>query len=219
MGPARNDPDRIPLYLATLNVLRKGGYEVIFPDALDSLCCGMPFSSKGYTRQADEKARELEAGLLEASRNGIDPVLCDTSPCLYRMRRVMTADLRLYDPAGFVFELLMDRLVFRPQPSPVAVHHTCSAVKMALEAPMLEVARRCAPEVVVPDQVSCCGFAGDRGFTYPELNASALAALAPAVGLCSAGYSTSRTCEIGLSLHSGIFYKSIMYLVDRCTVA
>jgi len=29
------------------------------------------------------------------------------------------------------------------------------------------------------------------------------------------GYSTSRTCEIGLSLHSGINYKSIVYLVDR----
>jgi D-lactate dehydrogenase len=32
-----------------------------------------------------------------------------------------------------------------------------------------------------------------------------------------AGYSTSRTCEIGLTSHSGIDYQSILYLVDRCT--
>jgi FAD/FMN-containing dehydrogenase len=32
---------------------------------------------------------------------------------------------------------------------------------------------------------------------------------------CSAGYSNSRTCEIGLSLQSGLYYKSILYLVDE----
>jgi D-lactate dehydrogenase len=72
--------------------------------------------------------------------------------------------------------------------------------------------------VVVPDHVGCCGFAGDRGFNYPELNASALEHLRTGVaGKCAAGYSTSRTCEIGLSAHSGIHYKSILYLVDKCT--
>jgi D-lactate dehydrogenase len=73
--------------------------------------------------------------------------------------------------------------------------------------------------VVVPDLVGCCGFAGDRGFNHPELNASALQHLRPAVTECVCGYSTSRTCEIGLSAHSGIHYKSILYLVDRCTQA
>jgi len=29
--------------------------------------------------------------------------------------------------------------------------------------------------------------------------------------------STSRTCEIGLTHHSGIDYHSIVYLIDRCT--
>ncbi len=31
------------------------------------------------------------------------------------------------------------------------------------------------------------------------------------------GYSTSRTCEICLSLHSGVSYNSIVYLVDKAT--
>ena len=32
-----------------------------------------------------------------------------------------------------------------------------------------------------------------------------------------AGYSNSRTCEIGLTTNSGVPYKSIVYLVDECT--
>ncbi|NVK72008.1 MAG: FAD-linked oxidase, partial [Oceanospirillaceae bacterium] len=47
------------------------------------------------------------------------------------------------------------------------------------------------------------------------LNASALKTLAKAVEGCEVGYSNSRTCEIGLSEHSGIEYQSIVYLVDQ----
>jgi len=58
--------------------------------------------------------------------------------------------------------------------------------------------------------------AGDRGFTFPELNNHGLAnAKGQLAGDIKNGYSTSRTCEIGLSLHTGISHKSIVYLVDR----
>ena len=57
--------------------------------------------------------------------------------------------------------------------------------------------------------------AGDKGFVRPEMNAYALRSLAPAVKDCTAGYSTSRTCEIGLSVHSGVTYRSVAGLVDR----
>ncbi|MGA7279661.1 MAG: hypothetical protein WBW79_17115, partial [Desulfocapsaceae bacterium] len=63
----------------------------------------------------------------------------------------------------------------------------------------------------------CCGFAGDRGFNFPELNKSALDGLEEAVASCEVGYSTSKTCEVGLSLHGGIPYRSILYLVDEVT--
>jgi D-lactate dehydrogenase len=71
---------------------------------------------------------------------------------------------------------------------------------------------------VVPDHVGCCGVAGDRVFFFPELNASALSGLRDRLPPdCGSGYSNSRTCEIGLSLQSGLPYQSIAYLVDRCT--
>ena len=177
----------------------------------------MAFESKGFIDQADRKAVELERALISVSRDGKYPILCDTSPCLSRMRQVMNG-LQLFEPAEFIHDFLLQRLAFMPVEDTVALHPTCSTRKMGLEGKVLTAARACAREVIVPERVDCCGFAGDRGFTHPELNAAALADLREAVGnTCTAGYSNSRTCEIGLSLHSGIYYRSIMYLVDRCT--
>ena len=70
MGPARGDPDRDPLHAVTLRLLEKAGYEVLFPAKMEALCCGTPFESKGFLAQADAKARELEAALLEATDGG-----------------------------------------------------------------------------------------------------------------------------------------------------
>ena len=53
--------------------------------------------------------------------------------------------------------------------------------------------------------------------THPELNAWALRKLKDSVKGAKVGYSNSRTCEIGLSGHSGIPYMSIAYLVDSHT--
>lgn len=146
------------------------------------------------------------------------PVLCDQSPCLHRMREKI-GRMKLYEPAEFIWTFLRDRLEFRPQPGPVAVHVTCSMRRMGLAGVIVSLARLCADEVVVPEEVGCCGFAGDRGFTHPEVNAWALRKLRPVIERSGvkAGYSNSRTCEIGLSARSGVPYVSIVYLVDACT--
>jgi D-lactate dehydrogenase len=185
---------------------------------MNRLCCGTPFDSKGLKEQADMKATELEEALMKATSGGKLPVLCDTGPCLYRMRQVMNPALNLYEPVEFIHDLLMDKLTFAQLPRTVAIHNTCSSMKMELIDKFRIVVQTCAQKVIVPERVGCCGFAGDRGFTHPELNESALKELKPAVWpACSAGYSNSRTCEIGLSLHSGLYYKSILYLVDEST--
>ena len=218
MGAAPGDPDDDSLPAVTVRLLKKAGYAAIFPENMQQLCCGTPFESKGFIEQADLKLKELEVVLLQASDDGRIPVLCDTSPCLYRMRKFMNPQLILYEPSEFIYDFMMERLEFEPLNTTVALHHTCSNMKMALEHKLLAITQACAQDVIVPDLVGCCGFAGDRGFTHPELNRSALKNLKPAViEKCTAGYSTSRTCEIGLSRHSGLYYKSIVYLVDQCT--
>jgi len=218
MGPAQGDPDEDSLVTVAERVFHKAGYRAIYPPDMDRLCCGMPFSSKGFVRVGAEKAAELEAALLDVSRGGEIPVVCDTTPCLLRMRRLFTDRLKLFEPVEFAHDHLLDKLKINQLKESVAIHTTCSSQKMGLDGKFMAVAQKCAENVVVPERVGCCGFAGDRGFTFPELNAAALMDLKPAVeGVCTVGYSNSRTCEIGLSLHSGIFYKSIFYLLDRCT--
>jgi len=214
MGPARQDPVAEDLPAVTISLLQRAGYQVCFPDRLDSLCCGTPFESKGFFDQADAMADRLESALVQASENGRHPILFDTSPCLYRMRRRMK--LRLYDPTEFLLEHLLDRLPFKKLDVTVALHVPCSSKKMGLTDRFLRVAETLASGVVIPEGIDCCGFAGDRGFTLPELNAAALKGLKAKVApRCSAGYSSSRTCEIGLSLHSGLHYRSIFYLANQ----
>ena len=76
----------------------------------------------------------------------------------------------------------------------------------------------CAETVIVPPDVKCCGFGGDRGFSVPELNAHALRTLPDALPAdCQEGFSSNRTCEIGLTAHSGIPYRSLACLLDECS--
>ena len=90
---------------------------------------------------------------------------------------------------------------------------------MGLTDQLIKVARMCSTNVLVPDEIVCCGFAGDKGFTLPELNEHGLRKLKAQIQIhgSKAGYSNSRTCEIGLDTHGGIPYMSIAYLVDKCT--
>ena len=218
MGPAQNSPDSTPLVDKTVALLQKAGYEVIFPKNMKNLCCGTIWESKGMMDIADRKSAELEEALYQASNQGRYPVLCDQSPCLHRMREVMSR-VKLYEPVEFIYTFLRDKLDFTPIDDTVAVHITCSMRKMNLGNMLVDLARLCSRHVVVPDEIGCCGFAGDRGFTHPEVNAYALRKLRPQLEKAGVktGYSNSRTCEIGLTTNSGIPYLSIVYLVDQCT--
>lgn len=207
-----------PLVEEMVSLLGKAGYEVIFPENMSSLCCGTIWESKGMPEIADRKTAELEEALWQASEQGRYPVLCDQSPCLHRMKHKIKK-MRLYEPAEFILGFLADRLDFHQTDTPIAIHLTCSMRLMHKTDKMLELARMCSTDVVVPEGVGCCGFAGDKGMTHPELNKYALRKLKDQVKGIPVGYSNSRTCEIGLATNSGIPYVSIAYLVNRCTTA
>lgn len=219
MGVTREKGKKIaPLVDVMLSLCEKAGYEVIFPKNMAGLCCGMIWESKGMPDIADRKTAELEAALREASENGRYPVMCDQSPCLHRMRHHIKG-MKLYEPVEFISHFLVPNLKFTPTDDPVAIHITCSSRLMGLDRMMEDLARRCSTKVLVPAEVGCCGFAGDKGFSRPELNKWGLRKLRPQIEAFGAteGFSNSRTCEIGLTINSGIPYKSIVYLVDRTT--
>ncbi len=217
MGVSKDHRDEPQLTEKISALLNKAGYEPVFPENLDNLCCGMAFSSKGYTDIAKKKSVELEAALIKASENGRFPVLCDMSPCLLTMRENMGKTMKLYEPVEFIIDYLLPYLKISPVDETVSVFQVCSMKKMGLENKLFELASKCATRVVVPG-TNCCGFAGDKGFFIPELNSHGLRELKPQLaGKVQHGYSTSRTCETGLSLHSGLSHKSIIYLVDRAS--
>ncbi len=218
MGLSKGSPVKNTLVDEMVQLCHKAGYEVIFPEGLGKMCCGTIWESKGMLDIADEKTTELDNALWQASEHGKYPVMCDQSPCLHRMRKCIIR-MRLYEPVEFIWEYLRDRLEFTPIDRHIALHFTCSTREMGLVDKMTSLARLCSNNVFLPEGVGCCGFAGDRGWTHPEVNRWALRKLRKQLedSHIEMGYSNSRTCEVGLESNGGIPYQSIVYLVNEVT--
>lgn len=198
--------------------LKKAGWQVIFPQNMKKMCCGMIWESKGMPDLAKQKALELEEAMWQASNEGAYPVVCDQSPCLHHMRKHFTR-FKPLELMEFVHDCVAQDLDFHATDEPIALHLTCSTKLMGIDGKVLDLAKRCSSQVLVPEGVGCCGFAGDKGFMHPELNAYALRKLRPQIENAGIkrGFSNSRTCEIGLTTNSGIPYQSLIYLIDECT--
>lgn len=216
-GNSEDEKDKPVLVEKTISLLNKARYEVLFPNNLNNLCCGLSFTSKGFKETGDAKLKELINELKIITNNFELPVLSDMSPCFHRIKTSGESILKIYEPAEFTLRYLKDKLVFERTDEAVAIYPTCSTQLSGLTEKVKEVAELCSSNVYMPD-VNCCGFAGDKGFTHPELNEHGLKNYKKQLPEnCSTGYSTSRTCEIGLSKNTGFPFKSILYLVDKQT--
>jgi len=216
MGQQAGNNESRSLTEVTESLIKKAGFDIIIPESLSDQCCGMPYDSKGMNLLADQKSKQLEAALWQASEQGKWPVLMDTSPCAKHSIEKFTQSMEILEPTVFVLKYLLNHLTITPIEETVMLHVTCSSRRMGIENSMLELAQRCTSDVIIPEHIQCCGWAGDKGFTTPELNAAAVHTLKEQVPEhCTRGFSNSRTCEIGLSHHSGIPYQSILYLVDE----
>jgi len=218
MGPSASDAESASVHEKLMSLFAKGGYEVIHPAGLASSCCGMMFNSRGFKDAAAKKGAELEDALMAASEGGKIPIVCDTSPCLSQIKASISQPalrFALYEPVEFIRHFLVDKLEFKKVRDTVAVHVPCSSKKMGIEEAFVQLAGLCAHEVV-PSGIPCCGMAGDRGMRYPELTGASLQHLNLPKS-CTDGYSTSRTCEMSLSNHSGVNFRGLVYLVDEAT--
>jgi len=209
---------------ATFRLLGKAGFTPVLPAGTGSLCCGQPFDSRGASEAATQALRRTEAALLAASDDGRVPVYLDNAPCALRLIDAqkagqLDARLQLHDAVSFLADRVAPRVHIEPKLGQLAVHVPCSTSRNGTASKLVALAKRCADQVTVPD-IACCGFAGDKGFTLPELNANSLKRLAPALPAgCGCGVSASRTCQIGLASHGGIPYRSIEALLDDCATA
>jgi len=126
MGISRDHKEEKQLSEKMTHLLHKGGFNIIYPENLNNLCCGMAFSSKGYAPAGEKKSKELETMLIKASMHGKYPILCDMSPCLYTMKENMKSNLNLLEPVEFILEYLLPHLTIKQTDETITVFSVCS---------------------------------------------------------------------------------------------
>jgi D-lactate dehydrogenase len=76
-----------------------------------------------------------------------------------------------------------------------------------------------ASSTLMPLQAGCCDFAGDRGFVFSELGESATRDEAVEIRAAAhdGHFSSTRTCEIGMTRATGRTYRSYIYMLEATT--
>jgi len=227
MGHLPGEPRELSLPETLVRLAERAGMPVHIPDAR-GVCCGVPFSSKGFEAAHRHAVNAAVERFWAWSGEGRLPVVLDTSPCAYGLRtcrpllteanRARFDRLTILDAVAFAHDVLLPRLAIR-RFGPVVLHPVCSVTKMDLAAKLQTIAEACSERVVIPRDAGCCGFAGDRGFLFPELTAAATRGEAVEVreGAFAGHFSSSRTCEIGLSRATGRVYRSFLHLLEEAS--
>jgi D-lactate dehydrogenase len=229
MGRLPNEPqDRSPMEVL-VDLANRAASPVYIPPDVRGTCCGTPFSSKGFTAAHAIAVNRAVERFWRWSEQGRLPIVIDTSPCTYALknaRSYLTGDnqerfdsMKFLDSIEFVHDNLLPNLPIKAKSNSVALHPVCSVTKMGITGKLQAIAKACSQEVLVPLDAGCCAFAGDRGFLLPELTQSATRLEAAEVKSKHPDecYSSSRTCEIGMTRATAEIYRSYLYLLDKAT--
>lgn len=222
-GPAADDG--IGASSSFVRLVERAGLHLLVPDQIESLCCGTPWTSKGYPggqRTMVERLTELVAG-----HTGPEPLLIisDASSCTEGFAKQLESlvggqRVLVEDAVAFTARELLPRLqLAEPGVEHLVLHPTCSSQQMGLNPDLIRISEAVARTVSVPDSWACCGFAGDRGMLHPELTASATAAESADVEALGgdAFASCNRTCELGMTRSTGQTYEHVLELLERAT--
>ncbi|MEV5709810.1 FAD-binding and (Fe-S)-binding domain-containing protein [Actinoallomurus sp. NPDC052274] len=218
-APAEGGPG---VMAAVRRLSERAGLRLRVPENIANLCCGTPWSSKGFTKGYEVMRRKVRESLLAATDGGRIPVISDAASCTEGFRRLAAAAgpaVEVLDAVSFVARRVLPRLPAARRLPSLALHPTCSSTRLGLAGDITRIAEAVAEEVVVPEGWQCCAFAGDRGLLHPELTASATRAEAESVarGDFAAHASVNRTCEIGLTRATGETYHHLLELLDQGT--
>ncbi|HEX3174740.1 MAG TPA: FAD-binding and (Fe-S)-binding domain-containing protein [Solirubrobacterales bacterium] len=218
------------LAAALAEVSARAGLPVWIPGDLAGTCCGLPWSSKGFPTAHRHKANEMVERLWEWSREGELPVVIDAASCtqatiepgegvLSERNAERHAALTILDSVAWAHDRLLPQLEVGRKLGSATVHPTCSTRQLGLAPRLRRLAGALAEDVYVAPSATCCGFAGDRGISHPELTAAATRPQAEELSGRSfdAHLSCNRTCEIGLSRATGEPYESFVFLLERLT--
>jgi D-lactate dehydrogenase len=215
---------------ALVEVSARAGLPVWIPDDVTGSCCGLPWSSKGLGEAHRHKANEMVERLWGWSGEGALPVVVDAASCtqgvadpgpgvLSEENAACLGKLEILDSVAWANDLLLPWLEVGQKVGSATVHPTCASRHLGLGHRLEALSGALADDVYIAPSATCCGFAGDRGISHPELTASATRSQAEELDgrHFDARLSNNRTCEIGLERATGEPYESVIVLLERLT--
>lgn len=229
MGDDKEDPMSINQVVALL--CKRAGLKLFVANHTTGVCCGQLFSSKGFQPAYRETVNRTMEVLWKWTKGGKVPVLMDVTSCTHSLQSsypYLTEEnqqrfkqLTIIDSIDFAADHLLPRLKITQQKKLVAFHPVCTSHKMNQLHKLQAIGDACAEKANIPFLSGCCGMAGDRGFYFPELTASATRDEAREVYAyshrCDGFYSSGKTCEMAMSEATGHNYQSVLYLLRDAT--
>ena len=118
---------------ALLCLLQRAGVAVEIPEAIDSLCCGTPWTSKGMAEGHQVMENRVRTVLDDATRGGQLPVIVDASSCTEGfIAMVKDTGITVTDSISFTAEHLAEKLTVTAPVESVTIHPTCSSEQLGL---------------------------------------------------------------------------------------
>lgn len=227
MGQDRKD--EMPVDEVVKLVCKRAGLRLFIANHTTGVCCGQLFSSKGFQPAYRYTVNQTIEKLWEWTRGGKIPVLTDVTSCTHSLQQAYPYltdankarfdKLKIIDSIDFAIDYVIPGLPVIEKKGMIIFHPVCSVTKMGLTPKLQAIGKACAIYPEIPFFSGCCGMAGDRGFYFPELTASATRAEAMNVkalsdkSTCEGYYSSGKTCEMALTEATQQNYQSIFYLL------
>lgn len=197
--------------MAGIQLLRRAGVEVIFPEG--QTCCGQPAFNCGYWEEARDVARTQVALFPEDL-----PVILPSGSCAGMMKmhypelfhgqpdeaQVRAFSARVFELTQFLVNVLGVKLTDLGEPVKVTWHSSCHAVRdLGLKGEPQSLLGQLANVELAPlaRESECCGFGGTFSVRQPEISAAMScdkAAAAEATG-ASVVLSTDGGCLLNVN--------------------
>lgn len=197
-----------------IKIAEKSGIKILEMKESLNLCCGMPFSSKGYKSTGNMMKNKLLNEILEVSKEFKKPIIVDMSPCAENLiTELKDSRYEILDSVTFLNNI-KGSLKLNKLDETFYGHTVCSSQKMDDSNSLKSIVKSCVKNYEFPVQDFCCGMGGDRGLRYPDLPENSINKSINGIQ-SSFGVSSSRTCEKGLSQQLNIDFISVEALVYK----
>jgi D-lactate dehydrogenase len=201
-----------------MTLTKRAGIKLSIPTGIESLCCGTPWKSKGYSAGYEVMSSSVIGALTKVANGKQITIVTDAASCSHGLTELLAQhpNLQVIDAVEFTEKEILPKLSIRKVKS-VAVHPTCSTTALGISGSLNNLAKAIADEVFTPENWGCCAYAGDRGMTFPELTASATSLQASEIKVRDDAYfiSANRTCEIGMTSATGKQYRHVIEVLEE----